>query len=105
MEYFVADLAWGTKRTCTGCAARFYDLRKTPPVCPKCGTVVEIQAAIRGKRSKSSMKEVVLPVDDFDLGLGDNLDVVVDDDPSLLEDDENMDQGLGVTASLEDDVV
>lgn len=101
----MADLAWGTKRTCTGCAARFYDLRKTPPVCPKCGVTVEIQTAIRGKRSRASMKEVALPVDDFDLGLVDSLDVVVDDDPTLLEDDESIDQGLGVSAELEDDVV
>ena len=28
----------GTKRTCPSCAARFYDLLKTPIQCPKCGT-------------------------------------------------------------------
>jgi uncharacterized protein (TIGR02300 family) len=28
----------GTKRTCVACGARFYDLGKTPPICPKCGT-------------------------------------------------------------------
>jgi uncharacterized protein (TIGR02300 family) len=28
----------GTKRTCVACGARFYDLTKTPAVCPKCGT-------------------------------------------------------------------
>ena len=28
----------GTKRVCVSCAARFYDLTKTPAVCPKCGT-------------------------------------------------------------------
>lgn len=27
----------GTKRTCVGCAAHFYDLTRTPPTCPKCG--------------------------------------------------------------------
>lgn len=26
----------GTKRTCTSCGARFYDLEKMPVVCPKC---------------------------------------------------------------------
>ncbi len=102
----MAELAWGTKRTCTGCAARFYDLRKTPPVCPKCGATVELQTAIRGKRSRAGAKEVALPVDDFDLVLGDGLDVgVTDDDPTLLEDDESMDQGLGVAAELEDDTI
>jgi uncharacterized protein (TIGR02300 family) len=27
----------GTKCTCAGCGQRFYDLNKTPGVCPKCG--------------------------------------------------------------------
>ena len=102
----MAELTWGIKRTCTGCAARFYDLRKNPPVCPKCGVAVELQITARGKRSKNSSKEVVLPVDDFDLGLVDGLEAgVVDDDPTLLEDDENIDQGLGMSASLEEEVL
>lgn len=28
----------GTKRVCVACGAKFYDLAKTPAVCPKCGT-------------------------------------------------------------------
>jgi len=28
----------GMKRTCVACGARFYDLTKSPAVCPKCGT-------------------------------------------------------------------
>ncbi|WP_284944350.1 TIGR02300 family protein [Acidisoma cladoniae] len=28
----------GTKRTCVSCGARFYDLGKSAPTCPKCGT-------------------------------------------------------------------
>ncbi len=28
----------GTKRVCVSCSTRFYDLTKTPAVCPKCGT-------------------------------------------------------------------
>ncbi len=28
----------GSKRVCVSCATRFYDLMRTPPVCPKCGT-------------------------------------------------------------------
>ena len=27
----------GTKRTCPSCGSRFYDLLKSPIVCPKCG--------------------------------------------------------------------
>ncbi|WP_428483869.1 TIGR02300 family protein [Rhodopila sp.] len=28
----------GTKRVCVSCNTRFYDLAKSPAVCPKCGT-------------------------------------------------------------------
>ncbi len=28
----------GLKRVCVSCNARFYDMTKMPPVCPKCGT-------------------------------------------------------------------
>jgi uncharacterized protein (TIGR02300 family) len=27
----------GTKLNCTGCSERFYDLNRSPAVCPKCG--------------------------------------------------------------------
>jgi uncharacterized protein (TIGR02300 family) len=27
----------GTKRVCVSCSTRFYDLAKTPAICPKCG--------------------------------------------------------------------
>ncbi len=29
---------WGVKRTCQGCGARFYDLNRERPQCPRCGT-------------------------------------------------------------------
>ncbi|HVV79099.1 MAG TPA: TIGR02300 family protein [Pseudolabrys sp.] len=38
----------GTKRVCSGCGAKFYDLNRTPIVCPKCETVfVPVVAAPR----------------------------------------------------------
>ena len=40
----------GTKRLCAGCGAKFYDLSKTPPVCPSCGTVFELVAPITRAR-------------------------------------------------------
>ncbi len=33
----------GTKRVCVSCGARFYDLTKTPAICPKCGTEQPIE--------------------------------------------------------------
>ena len=34
----MAKLELGTKRVCVACATRFYDLLKTPAICPKCDT-------------------------------------------------------------------
>ena len=42
-EIEVAKPELGTKRHCAGCGAKFYDLNRDPIVCPKCGTVFELQ--------------------------------------------------------------
>jgi len=34
----VAKTEWGEKRECPECGARFYDLKRSPAVCPKCET-------------------------------------------------------------------
>jgi uncharacterized protein (TIGR02300 family) len=38
----VAKPELGTKRLCTNCSTKFYDLNKEPIVCPKCHTVKEL---------------------------------------------------------------
>jgi uncharacterized protein (TIGR02300 family) len=38
----VAKPELGTKRLCASCGAKFYDLNKTPIMCPKCGTPFEV---------------------------------------------------------------
>ncbi len=44
--------AWGTKRTCQGCGARFYDLQRDPIICPKCATVYDPDAVSRTRRGR-----------------------------------------------------
>lgn len=39
----------GIKRLCASCGAKFYDLNKTPIVCPKCSTVYEVTLPRGGK--------------------------------------------------------
>lgn len=34
----MAKAELGLKRTCVACSAKFYDLARVPPTCPKCGT-------------------------------------------------------------------
>lgn len=40
----MATASLGTKRECSKCAAKFYDLGAVPVVCPKCGAVQKLDA-------------------------------------------------------------
>ena len=33
----MAKSEWGMKRVCPSCGARYYDIKREPVVCPKCG--------------------------------------------------------------------
>ena len=48
----VAKAELGTKRFCLNCGAKFYDLKKKPPVCPKCETEVEPEQPILPSRQR-----------------------------------------------------
>ena len=39
----MAEPERGTKRVCQSCPARFYDLGRSPIVCPSCGTVFDLE--------------------------------------------------------------
>jgi uncharacterized protein (TIGR02300 family) len=45
----VAKPELGTKRLCSKCGAKFYDLNKSPIICPKCATVFEPAAPSRSR--------------------------------------------------------
>jgi uncharacterized protein (TIGR02300 family) len=69
----VAKAEWGTKRICSECGARYYDMRKEPPTCPKCGTVFE-PISPRAKRKPAPVvaedknaKRKPKPTDDLEL--------------------------------------
>ncbi|HVJ32698.1 MAG TPA: TIGR02300 family protein [Terriglobia bacterium] len=93
---------WGTKRTCQSCSAHFYDLRKDPIVCPKCGTTYDPEAVLKSRRGRVVEKVVpVKPAPDEELpdveaeideaALGDDdEDAVMEDTSDLGEDDEDV---------------
>jgi uncharacterized protein (TIGR02300 family) len=62
----VAKPEWGIKRTCQSCAAVFYDLRRDPIICPKCGTRHDPEALLKSRRSRAVVadepKKVPVPV-------------------------------------------
>ncbi|MFN3077603.1 MAG: TIGR02300 family protein [Alphaproteobacteria bacterium] len=111
----VAKPEWGLKRTCHGCGARFYDLRRSPAHCPKCDAEFEPDVPVRTHRAstaaatkKSKVPVVVIearedlgvgPVDlDEDVILGD-----VDDETELLVDADADDAELEEVEAEDDD--
>ncbi len=55
----MAKPEWGTKRQCTSCGARFYDLMKPEIACPKCGTVYDPEAATKSRRARPAAEKAV----------------------------------------------
>ena len=52
---------WGIKRLCAGCGAKYYDLSRTPILCPKCGVEFDPDAVLRSRRTKPAAKEEPKP--------------------------------------------
>ena len=81
--------AWGSKRQCQECGARFYDLNKDPIVCPKCQKVCEPEAvkpARRGRPQPVPKKPVpVEVVPEVEAAEGD-LEVTPEEEEEVLED-------------------
>lgn len=98
---------WGVKRTCQACLAHFYDLNKSPAICPKCHTPYEMIMQGRGRKGRTSLVDdgKNAAIEDLDLdnsGL-DLSDDVSDDD--LMDDDDldsNID-GVGDVSDEQDD--
>lgn len=86
----MAKPEWGVKRLCVSCAARFYDMGRTPAVCPNCGAVVDVVAAQRARKpAKAVAEDKVKLHEEVDLE-----DVAVfgdDDEDSVLDIDEDED--------------
>ena len=91
----MTSLSRGSNRVCQNCQTRFFDLRKSPIICPKCGTELIIPVSFRtkafdakhaaAKASADDLTEVELVGDD-----------VVDD---LMEDASELDDGSDVVPS------
>jgi uncharacterized protein (TIGR02300 family) len=51
--------ARGTKRVCPSCGAKFYDLNRSPILCPVCQTVYQLAPV--GRRSRAAAQEDAEP--------------------------------------------
>ncbi|MBT3238955.1 MAG: TIGR02300 family protein [Rhodospirillaceae bacterium] len=103
--------ALGTKRTCNSCEARFFDLKKNPPVCPKCGETIVVAKPAKPRREPAPAPQAAetpaataetpaedKPTEDT-LADGAVDDPATDDDVEELEDDDENDDALIEDAS------
>lgn len=94
----MAKPEWGTKRICPSCGARYYDMKKNPPVCPSCGTVFDVETLSKTRRSRAAAEEKARKaapapeeLDDLPLVADDAEDVIIEDVDELGEDAVDVD--------------
>ena len=46
----------GRKRRCASCGIKFYDLTKTPAVCPACGSEFDPEVLLKSRRGRAAAK-------------------------------------------------
>lgn len=103
---------WGSKRTCSNCGARFYDLRRHPILCPVCGTVFDPERQPRVRRAGPTRDETLAPkaaakaiiVDESvdvhaDLAVDDNEDVEDEDEEVIDDSDADIDDAEDVVVA------
>jgi len=101
-ENSVAKPEWGTKRLCTSCGARFYDLSRQPIECPKCHTVIDPDQVTRLKRSRSAVPEEVVkakPVKPVEV----EAELEIEGEAEIEDVDEDEDVVLEDASDLTDD--
>ena len=112
----MAKPEWGIKRTCQVCGKKFYDLNKSPIICP-CPETVEFDPDLYLKNRKGkilstkavseknqNMSDDISDIDDIDTDTHNQ--VVSDDDPLLDINTENQDTEAeaGVELNIDEDI-
>lgn len=106
----MAKPEWGVKRTCHSCGAKFYDLKRDPIVCPKCGTTFDFETALKSRKVRTvadakpvptKVKAKVRPVKDEDTDALEDIEDIEDiedvddvDDDDMLAEEEDADDTL-----------
>ena len=98
----MAKPEWGEKRICLDCGAKFYDMQRSPIVCPSCETEFVPVVTTRSSRAKAPApvpkpepKKPAVADEDAALITDDDDEEEIPDDPALeilgADDDEDGD--------------
>ena len=111
----MAKPEWGKKRICLACNTKYYDLNKSPIICPSCGSEFDPDIYLKSRKGKNlsakvvsekkqNMSEDMSNLDDIETDTDD--EVVSDDDPLLNINTENEDTETesGVELNIDEDI-
>jgi|TARA_A100001037_G_scaffold298844_1_gene323305 uncharacterized protein (TIGR02300 family) len=104
----VVKSEWGKKRTCQNCGAKYYDLQKEPPICPKCDTVFQVESPARARRGRAAAStSKAIPATVAAAAVNNNSEVEVDDveDDVLDETDDAIPEDTSDLVGDDDDDV
>ena len=87
----MAKPEWGKKRICSSCNTRYYDLNKSPIICPSCGIEFDPNDYLKSRKGKGIPQKASVE-DDNDLTKDiENIDdIEVDADGEVVSDDDPL---------------
>ncbi|MEC7207483.1 MAG: TIGR02300 family protein [Pseudomonadota bacterium] len=53
----MAHATLGRKQRCASCGIKFYDLKKSPAVCPSCGAEFDPETLLKSRRGRTASKD------------------------------------------------
>ena len=87
----MAKPEWGKKRICTYCNTKYYDLNKSPIICPSCGAEFNPNDYLKSKKGKNvPLKASVEDDNDLTKDIENIDDIEVDADGEVVSDDDPL---------------
>ena len=87
----MAKPEWGKKRICSSCNTRYYDLNKSPIICPSCGAEFDPNDYLKSRKGKSvPLKASVEDDNDLTKDIENIDDIEVDADSEVVSDDDPL---------------
>ena len=87
----MAKPEWGKKRICSSCNTKYYDLNKSPIICPSCGAEFNPNDYLKSKKGKNvPLKASVEDDNDLTKDIENIDDIEVDNDSEVVSDDDPL---------------
>ena len=95
----------GRKRRCASCGIKFYDLTKTPAICPACGTEFDPEVLLKSRRGRAAAKvdEAKTPSKEEDVNDDDAVEKAENDEFENDDDEMLASESDLISISADDD--